>query len=105
VSCIPGNLPVYSASKGGVNTLTKQLAVEYGPRGVNAVAPGTTKTPINEQVRAENPDWVAERQADIPIGILNEPENVAELAVYLVSDAAKKVNGAIVNIDGGTTAR
>lgn len=101
------NLPVYCASKGGVNTLTKQLAVEYGPQGVNvnAIAPGTTKTAINEQVRRENPDWVDERRADIPIGMLNEPEDVAELAAYLASDAAKKVNGEIVNIDGGTTAK
>ena len=101
------NLPVYCASKGGVNTLTKQLAVEYGPKGVNvnAIAPGTTKTAINEQVRRENPDWVDERVADVPIGMLNEPEDVAELGVYLASDAAKKVNGEIVNIDGGTTAK
>ncbi len=101
------NLPVYCASKGGVNALTKQLAVEFGPKGVNvnAIAPGTTKTAINEQVRRENPDWVDERVADIPIGELNEPEDIAELGVYLASDAAKKVNGEIVNIDGGTTAK
>jgi NAD(P)-dependent dehydrogenase (short-subunit alcohol dehydrogenase family) len=101
------NLPVYCASKGGVNALTRQLAVEYGPQGVNvnAIAPGTTKTAINEQVRRENPDWVDERRADIPIGRLNEPADVAELAAYLASDAAKTVNGAVVNIDGGTTAR
>ena len=101
------NLPVYCASKGGVNALTRQLAVEYGPQGVNvnAIAPGTTKTAINEEVRRENPDWVDERVADIPMGMLNEPEDVAELGVYLASDAAKKVNGEIVNIDGGTTAK
>ena len=101
------NLPVYCASKGGLNALTKQLAVEFGPEGVNvnAISPGTTKTAMNEAVRAEDPSWVDERREAIPIGRLNEPEDVAELAVYLASDAAKTVNGAIVNIDGGTTAR
>ena len=101
------NLPVYCASKGGINTLTKQLAVEFGPKGVNvnAIAPGTTKTAINEEVRQENPDWVDERREAIPIRLLNEPEDIAELAVYLVSDGARKVNGAVVNIDGGTTAQ
>lgn len=101
------NLPVYCASKGGVNTLTKQLAVEFGPKGVNvnAIAPGTTKTAINEKVRQEDPDWVDDRREAIPIRLLNEPEDIAELAVYLASDGARKVNGAIVNIDGGTTAQ
>jgi NAD(P)-dependent dehydrogenase (short-subunit alcohol dehydrogenase family) len=101
------NLPVYCASKGGLNTLTKQLAVAYGPKGVNvnAIAPGTTKTAMNEQVRRENPEWIEKRREAIPIGRVNEPEEVAELAVYLASEAAKTVNGAVVNIDGGTTAR
>lgn len=100
------NLPVYCASKGGVNTLTKQLAVEFGPRGVNvnAISPGTTKTAINKQVRENNPEWIDERRRNIPIRVLNEPEDIAELAVYLVSDRARTMNGAIVNIDGGTTA-
>lgn len=101
------NLPVYCASKGGVNTLTKQLGVEFGPKGVNvnAIAPGTTKTAINEEVREENPEWVEERREAIPIRLLNEPEDIAELAAYLASDGARKINGAIVNIDGGTTAQ
>jgi NAD(P)-dependent dehydrogenase (short-subunit alcohol dehydrogenase family) len=101
------NLPAYCASKGGLNTLTKQLAVEFGPEGVNvnAIAPGTTKTEINEEVRREDPEWVERRREDIPIGRLNEPEDVSELAVYLASPEAKTVNGSVVNIDGGTTAR
>lgn len=100
------DLPAYCASKGGVNALTRQLAVQHGPDGVNvnAIAPGTTKTAINEQVRKEDPSWLEERQNAIPIRMLNEPEDIAELAAYLASDGAKKVNGAIVNIDGGTTA-
>ena len=101
------NLPAYCASKGGVNALTRQLAVEYGPEGVsvNALAPGTTKTPINEDVRENDPTWVEERRADIPLGRLNDPEDVANLAAFLASAEADTINGAIVNIDGGTTAR
>lgn len=101
------NLPVYCASKGGVNALTRQLAVEFGPEGVNvnAIAPGTTKTAINAEVREENPEWVEERRRAIPIGLLNEPADIAELGVYLASDEARTVNGAVVNIDGGTTAQ
>lgn len=100
------DLPAYCASKGGVNTLTKQLAVQHGPDGVNvnAIAPGTTKTSMNEQVRKEDPTWLEERQNAIPIGMLNEPEDIAELAAFLASDGAKKINGAVVNIDGGATA-
>jgi NAD(P)-dependent dehydrogenase (short-subunit alcohol dehydrogenase family) len=100
-------LPVYCASKGGVDALTRQLAVEYGPDGVrvNAIAPGTTKTPINEAVRAADPEWVEARRSAIPIGRLNEPEDGAALATYLASDEARTVNGAIVSVDGGTTAR
>jgi NAD(P)-dependent dehydrogenase (short-subunit alcohol dehydrogenase family) len=101
------NLPAYCASKGGLNTLTRQLAVEFGPEGVNvnAIAPGTTKTELNETVRQADPEWVERRREDIPIGRLNDPEDVSELAVYLASDAAETVNGTVVNIDGGTTAR
>ncbi|MFA1610831.1 SDR family NAD(P)-dependent oxidoreductase [Halobellus rubicundus] len=101
------NLPVYCSSKGGVNALTRQLAVEFGPKGVNvnAIAPGTTKTAINEEVREENPEWVEERREAIPIRRLNEPSDIAELATYLASEGARNVNGAVVNIDGGTTAQ
>lgn len=101
------NLPAYCASKGGVNALTRQLAVEFGPKGVNvnAISPGTTKTAINEEVRQEDPEWVEERRSAIPIGMLNEPEDVAELAAFLASGGAEKINGAVVNIDGGTTAQ
>lgn len=101
------NLPVYCASKGGLNTLTKQLAVEFGSQDitVNAIAPGTTKTAINEEIRKENQSWIEERRDAIPIRKLNDPEDIAELAVYLASDEARKINGAVVNIDGGTTAQ
>lgn len=98
------NLPAYSASKGGVNALTRQLAIEYaGDVTVNAVAPGTTKTELNAEVRRTDDTWVAERQEAIPAGRLGEPDDVAEAAVYLVSDGADYVTGQVLRVDGGTT--
>ena len=100
------NLPAYCASKGGVNTLVKQLAREYGPHGVsvNAIAPGTTKTSMNEEVRAEDPTWTEERAADIPLGRLGTLDDVSNLARFLASDASDYLSGEIIHIDGGATA-
>lgn len=97
------SLPAYSASKGGVNALTRQLAIEYaGDVTVNAVAPGTTKTELNAEVRRTDPTWVDERQDAIPAGRLAEPEDVAQAALYLVS-AGDYVTGQVLRVDGGAT--
>lgn len=100
------NLPAYCASKGGLNTLTRQLAIEYSDENVtvNAIAPGTTKTSMNEAVRETDPTWLEERRAAIPLGRVGDPEDVAGLAAYLASEEADYVTGEIVHIDGGTTA-
>lgn len=99
------DLPVYCASKGGLNTLTRQLAIEYSEEGVtvNAIAPGTTKTSMNAEVRATDPTWLEERREAIPLGRVGEPEDVAGLAAYLASDEADYITGEVVHIDGGTT--
>ncbi|MEY7850947.1 SDR family NAD(P)-dependent oxidoreductase [Natrarchaeobius sp. A-rgal3] len=101
------DLPVYCASKGGVNQLTRQLAVEYGDEkvNINAIAPGTTKTAMNEEVRKNDPEWVDRRKDVIPIGKLNDPEDIANLATFLASEKGAKIHGTVVNIDGGTTAQ
>lgn len=101
-----GSLPAYCASKAGLNNLVRSLAVEYGPDGVNvtAIAPGTTKTSMNAAVREEDPGWVDEREADIPMGRLGTVEDVANLAVYLASDASSYVTGEVISVDGGSTA-
>lgn len=101
------NLSAYCASKGGLNTLTKQLAVEYADDGirVNAIAPGTIKTSMNEEVRQRDPDWESRREENVPLGRLGTTEDVADVAVYLASEKADYVTGEIVAVDGGSSAR
>jgi len=100
------NLPAYCASKGGLNALVRQLAVDYGQEGVrvNGIAPGTTKTSMNEAVRREDPDWVTERERQVPLGRLGTTDDICGLAVFLASDDADYITGETVGIDGGTTA-
>lgn len=101
-----GPLPAYCASKAGLNNLVRSLAVEYGPAGVNvtAIAPGTTKTSMNKEVRETDPSWVEEREVDIPLGRLGTVDDVSNLAVFLASDASAYITGEVVNVDGGSTA-
>jgi meso-butanediol dehydrogenase / (S,S)-butanediol dehydrogenase / diacetyl reductase len=96
----------YSAAKAGVLSLTRSLAVRYGPFGVrvNAIAPGTLRTPAWEQRRQKNPE-VLERVARwYPMGRVGEPEDVAGAALFLASDEAAWISGAVLPVDGGLTA-
>lgn len=98
----------YCAAKGGVVQLTRQMAVDYGPNNVrvNAVAPGTTLTPMVERLFAEMaPDAreaIAERH---PLGRFAQPSEIAGAIAFLASDAASFVTGAILPVDGGYTAK
>jgi NAD(P)-dependent dehydrogenase (short-subunit alcohol dehydrogenase family) len=96
----------YAASKGGINGLTQQAAVEYGPRGirVNAIIPGTILTGMNEGILREHPDpdrQLAEWTAMHPIGRIGQPEEVATAVVYLASDESSFVTGTLLRVDGG----
>lgn len=96
--------PAYVATKHGVVGLTKSVAIEYAPRGVriNAVGPGYIDTPLLNQLDAET------KQALVglhPIGRLGKPEEVAQLIVFLASDAASFVTGSYHLVDGGYTAQ
>jgi len=100
----PGS-QTYAASKGAVVTLTKALALEAAPHGVRvvAIAPVATHTPmlspfINEAVDAEA---LARYIDTIPLGRLNEPEDIAATVVFLASDDAAMITGTCVEIDGG----
>ncbi len=96
----------YSAAKAGILSLTRSLAVRYGPFGVrvNAIAPGTLRTPAWEQRRQENPE-ILERMAKwYPLGRVGEPEDVAGAALFLASDEAAWISGAVLPVDGGLTA-
>jgi glucose 1-dehydrogenase len=96
----PGHV-AYAAAKGGVVNLTRQIAVDFGPRGIvcNAVAPGKIlTTPIDEPDTAET---LAYSHARTPFPRLGRPEDVAALAVFLASDDCSYMSGANVLVDGG----
>lgn len=90
----------YAASKAGLIGLTKSVARELAPRGVtvNAVAPGFVRTDMT----AVLPEQVVERyEEQIPLGRLADPEEVAGVVRFLVSDAAAYVTGEVIRVDGG----
>jgi NAD(P)-dependent dehydrogenase (short-subunit alcohol dehydrogenase family) len=100
----------YAASKGGILAMTRQIAIEYASRGirVNAVAPGTIMTPMNEMIFEEADD----SQALIdtwnrahPIGRFGPPQEVADLVLFLCSDAAGFITGQTFVADGGQSVR
>jgi len=100
----------YAAAKGGVNALTQQAAVDLAPHGirVNAVAPGTIMTPLNEKVFREHPnpdELIATWNRAHPLGRFGEASEVAELVAFLASDRASFITGEIVRVDGGLIVR
>lgn len=104
----------YTAAKGGVISMTKQMAIAYGPDGirVNAICPGTIPTPLVYTSREgrEGPDAKSNQEIDeevalrFPLRRLGEPNDVANMAVFLGSDESKWVTGGIFPVDGGRSA-
>ena len=92
----------YCCSKGGLRMLMRDLAVELGPLGitVNNVAPGAIATPINKALLEDKPKLDA-LLANIPLGRLGTPEDVAGLVAFLVSDDAAYISGSTFVVDGG----
>jgi 3(or 17)beta-hydroxysteroid dehydrogenase len=106
------NLTAYNASKGGVSLLTKSVALNGArykpPVRCNAVCPAFVEGAMVDEIAdgTRDPKAVKQKLAfDIPMGRLGKPEEVADLCVYLLSDAAAFITGADVPIDGGLTAR
>jgi NAD(P)-dependent dehydrogenase (short-subunit alcohol dehydrogenase family) len=96
----------YSASKGGVEQLTRVLALEWAPRGVtvNAVAPTFIRTPGTAE-RLDRPEFLADVLNRIPAGRVGTTMEVAAAVIFLASPAASLVNGAVLAVDGGWTAQ
>jgi 2-dehydro-3-deoxy-D-gluconate 5-dehydrogenase len=96
----------YAASKGGIGQLTKALANEWAPQGVNvnAIAPGYIRTSANEHIWRD-PDRAASILARLPAGRWGEPSDLAGAVVFLCSRASDYIHGIILPVDGGWLAR
>ncbi len=99
------NAAAYVASKGGVTLLTRCLAIDHAADQVrvNAVAPGPTDTPMLR--RRMSPEQMSARARSYPLARLGQPEEIAAAVLYLASDDASFVTGAILAVDGGQTAQ
>jgi NAD(P)-dependent dehydrogenase (short-subunit alcohol dehydrogenase family) len=93
----------YTASKGAVLSLTRSLAVQFGPRGVraNAICPGPIETPLLMEWLLKDEDAKRLRLARNPTGRFGKPEEIVNVAIYLASDESRWTNGAHFVIDGG----
>jgi NAD(P)-dependent dehydrogenase (short-subunit alcohol dehydrogenase family) len=94
----------YTASKGGVAALTRLAAVQYGPRGVrvNCICPGGVDTPMTGGTW-KTPEAQERIRRIVPLQRVAEPEQIASVAAFLLSDAAAHLTGQTIAVDGGTT--
>jgi len=97
----------YQASKHGVLGLTKSAALDYAAKGIriNAVCPGIIHTPMLDKMMATQADALNAMLADVPIGRLGRPEEIASAVLWLCSSAASFVIGHALTVDGGYTIR
>lgn len=102
---IPNRAP-YCAAKAAVANLTRALAVEFGPKGVNvnAVAPTVFVTDLNRHLIEQQPQVYGTVKARMPLGRLGQPEDLAGALVFLASPASAFITGHILHVDGGFSA-
>ncbi len=95
----------YTASKGGVLALSRELGVEFGRRGVrvNAVCPGPVNTPLLQELFAKDPERAARRLVHIPMGRFGEASEIASAVLFLASDDSSFMTAGTLLVDGGIT--
>jgi NAD(P)-dependent dehydrogenase (short-subunit alcohol dehydrogenase family) len=93
----------YTASKGGVLAMSRELGVEFARRGVrvNALCPGPVDTPLLQELYASDPEQVARRLVHVPMGRFARAEEVAHGALFLASDESSFVTASAFMVDGG----
>ena len=104
IQCLRGDVipqDAYSASKAGVGAISKSLAMQLSRYGIrsNTIFPGPTETPM--QARWNTKDKIAEVSKKIPLGRIGKPEELADAALYLLSDGASYITGSELIVDGG----
>lgn len=98
---------IYSASKGGVNALARAAAIEYAGQNIriNVISPGPIETDMAKRAFGDIDAFKAQIASHQPVGRIGQPEEIAEAAVWVTSDAASFVTGQVINVDGGYTAQ
>jgi NAD(P)-dependent dehydrogenase (short-subunit alcohol dehydrogenase family) len=96
----------YTASKGGVLSLSRELGVQFARRGVrvNALCPGPVNTPLLQELYAKDADEAARRLVHVPMGRFAEPREIAQGALFLASDDSSYVTASTFLVDGGLAA-
>ena len=96
----------YTASKGAVLSLSRELAVQFARQGVrvNALCPGPVETPLLLRIFGDDPAAYERRRVHLPMGRLAKPREIVNAALFLASDESSYVNGATLLVDGGLTA-
>ncbi len=99
----PPGSSIYSATKGAVDTITKVLAKELGPRGirVNAINPGMIETEGTRTAGFIGSAFESQAVGQTPLGRIGKPDDIAPVAVFLASDESRWVTGEIINVSGG----
>jgi NAD(P)-dependent dehydrogenase (short-subunit alcohol dehydrogenase family) len=95
----------YTASKGGVLAMSRELGIQYARQGlrVNALCPGPVNTPLLRELFAKDPERAARRLVHVPMGRFAEPEELAAAVAFLASDDSSFITGSSFLVDGGIT--